>query len=1208
MKGMVDLSLQFVFGRAGSGKSTYCLNEIRAELCAKPIGPPLIMLVPEQATHQMEVALAKTPELGGIMRAQILSFRRLSWRVLAETGGGNQVRVGDNGKRMLLRRLLLQQKPNLKVLARSAARPGMADSLARVIAELKSYRISPQDLSCLKAEDQRALKFQDLALLYREYEQELQGRALDSHDELSLLALKLPLAESLKEAKVWVDGFKGFTPQELEALRSLVGLCRDVVITLPIDPEIIKRADCADPGVFKTGEEFFADSWKTYQLLLDLARDLAVLKHPDVYLTETRRFQNGWIRHLEENVFHYPIKQFTQAASDSQTNKLRIIAALNKRIEVEGVAKEMLRLARDEGLRWQQMALVSGNLGEYHELIERVLTLYEIPFFMDHKRKIIQHPLIELLLSSVELAASAWGYEALFRCLKTGFFPLSNDEVDLLENYCLQYGIKEMSWRLEKDWNHTRSWNLGSEETETSKYLVWRQAQVNCSRQKVRSLLLPFIDAVLPDGNGNLKCVRTITEAMFTLLEALNIPDQLAAWANKARQGGQLSEALVQEQIWDAIVDLFDELVVGLGDESLELADFLLILTSGLENLELGLIPPGLDQVLVGTLERSRNPEVEVMFLVGANEGVFPRRPENDGLLSNSEREYLAAAGLNLAPRGLAMILEEQFFIYMALTRARQGLYVGYPLTDDEGKGLTVSTVVTHLIDLFPSVQTEFWGNSAEGLTALGHPESLMPHYAVYLCGLKDGEEPSQFWRAVEAWLSRHSTYGPRLSFMQTGLNRVNQEKPLERALTKKLYGKNLLASVSRLEKFARCPFAHYASYGLKLRERPVQQLSNPDMGEYFHALLRDFALHVQDNGLDWGKLTKEESWQLLNELSERLTPQIQNEILLSTARYRYLTHRLKRTVHHAVRVLGEHVRRGQFLPVRMEVDFGPHAELPGKVVPLSDGGELILRGQIDRVDAAVLEGTVYFRIIDYKSRELLMTLDGIYHGLNLQLLAYLDVVLNGAEMIVNARSSLADGEELSFAPAGFLYFPVIEPMLDEKIPLRESELDNNRMSAVKIHGYLLANSSVLSAMDEKLASEGSNLLGIRLNADGTFRKGSNVISEEQFGLLRKHLDSWLQQAGNRIRAGEITIAPYRNGKADGCQYCCYRPVCHFDSALPENSPRILEKMSPDQVWKKLETKHSGQANLPSPDSNNHDVETNLSLDSTPGQGGSWHD
>lgn len=1142
------MGLRLVLGRAGSGKSTFCLEEIRAELRAHPLGDPLILLVPEQATYQMEVALAKTPDLGGMMRAQVISFKRLSWKVLSETGGANQVRLGETAKRMLLSRILLGQREKLQTFARSATRPGMAASLAGAISEFKTYRIRTQDLTGVEVTDPTlAAKLNDLALLYEEFEKALAGKR-DPDDDLTLAADQLRSAPFLQGARIWIDGFKGFTPQELKIIERLLNLGTEVTVTLTLDPVLLEQE--VEQGVFY-------GPWLTYQALRSLAQGDRWL--PPVLLREGHRFkQDRILNYLEQYFFLYPSQPYRKATDEP--GSLRIAAAPNRRAEVEGIARELRRLARVEGLRWQEIAVLSRDLADYAEIVENVFRLYEIPHFLDYKRPVIQHPLIELLLSALETAAADWAYDPLFRCLKTDFFPLKRDQVDRLENYCLQAGINGAAWRSHQLWQ-IRPRRAGTEEAEG---LAREEQELNAGRKLVYTLLAPFVSVLSPDADGRQPTVREVTTTLYRLLESLKVPEQLRRWAEHMKDEGDLDGAGLQEQLWQAVVGLLDELVAGLGDETLSLEEYGFVLASGLESLHLGLIPPGLDQVLVGSLDRSRNPEVRVLFVLGANEGVLPARGQENGLLNAEDRDKLEENGLTLASG--SQIHDEQFYIYTALTRAQERLYFSYPLTDEDGKALVPSPVINRLKSLVPGLKEQLWGQE-DGLEVVSHPLPLLSLLALQLRKLREGESLSPLWQAVQQALAMNPATAKQAGLLLQGAAAANREQKLARPLARRLYGHRLLTSVSRLERFAQCPFSHYANYGLRLREREVFELSRPDMGQFFHGLLYQFAQKVRLEHLDWGTITKDQAMAMLEELTPVVASELPYKILSSSARYRYLTHKLRRTVLHAVRVLSEHARAGIFVPLELEVQFGPDSPLPPVNLPLSDGGSLVLRGQIDRIDAAVVEGKVYVRIIDYKSRESALSLSDVFYGLDLQLLAYLDVALQGSELFLG-RMPEAESEEA--VPAGFIYFPVLEPRLHEKIPLSEAELDVKRLTSVKVAGYFLANPTVLQAMDQTLAQGKSDLLGLKLNQDGSFRKHSQVLSLEEFQALRAHLYRLLKQYGERILDGDIALAPYRQGKRNGCQYCSYKPVCHFDPFLPENRYRVLPQLNAEDVIQSL--------------------------------------
>ncbi|AFM00631.1 MULTISPECIES: helicase-exonuclease AddAB subunit AddB [Desulfitobacterium] len=1168
--------MRFILGRAGTGKSTLCLNEIRRESQENPEGLPLILLVPEQATHQMEMSLAHDPQSGGILRAQVLSFRRLGWRVFSELGGGGKTPIGEVGKRMLLRRLLLKYRSDLRVFARSATRPGMADLLAQAIAEFKIYRITPDQLRGIQDSDELLLqKTYELAFLYEELNKSLGFDVRDPDDELNLVAEKISQAPFLHGARIWVDGFKGFTPQEFYIIQSMLGTVSEITISLPLDPELIKGRN----PQFKPGEELFYEPFQTYQGLVNLARD-SKSRITYVELTETHRFQNAGLKHLERFYNAYPTKAFKSGGStDLYPPGIALFPAANKRAEIEGIARELRRLAREEGKMWRDCSVVTRDLAGYQGIIEQVFHAHDIPYFLDHKRPVIHHPLLELLLSAIEAVQTDWAYEPLFRCLKTDFFPCSKDRIDRLENYCLAYGIHGSAWR----GNHPWKYYPDPKDIEEAENL-------NEVRRIIYEILSPLEQALRPhhEACGSPVTVAQITEAIYELLIRLKVPEHLQDWAEVARSRGDLAEAQLQNQIWDAVIQVLDEMVASLGEEVMDLADFAMILTSGLENLKLGLIPPGYDQVLVGSLDRSRNPETAVLFLLGANDGILPGKPSNEGVFDELERLRLERKGIILAPKGKVQVYEEHYFIYTALTRAKERLYISYPLTDEEGRGLTVSPVINRMKAIFPGLQERYLSLDTEDLDLIPHPYALLPAYALHLQKLRQGTSLSPLWQAIRSWFLTKTEAFPQVLLLEKGISDQNHEEKLPQPLARQLYGKRLVTSVSRLEQFARCPFAHFAQYGLKLKERSNYRLSPPDMGQFFHAVLHDYAVALRERELDWGELNKEQSWQLVNEAADQIVLQLQNKILLSNARYRYLTHKLKRTVHHAVRVLGEHARQGEFVPIELEVKFGPQDTLPPLEVELSGGSSLILRGQIDRIDGAILGNEIYLRILDYKSREAHVNLNQIYYGLDLQLLAYLDAALQGAQILLSSSSlpeafmdsipkdTSQDLKSLNnIHPAGFLYFPVLEPQLKSKTLLYPEELEKDRIKAVKVKGYLLADRQVLMAMDRDL--ENSNLLGVKFNKNGEFKKGSPTLTEEQFALLRRHLQYFLRRSGEALLNGDISITPYKQGKNTACQFCSYKPLCHFDPYLPENKYRNLPVIQDEDFWNRVESQDSEQ-------------------------------
>lgn len=1150
------MTLRFLLGRAGTGKTEHCLRETRTALKEAPLGPPILLLVPEQATFQIEHALTNTPGLESVFRAQVISFRRLAYRVLQETGGASRVPIGELGKRMVLRHLLEQHKGRLRAFAGSTDKAGFADSLARAIGELKLYQIGPDSLK-ERAEQlggsigALSSKLMDLSLIYKDFEEFLKDRYTDPDDCLTLLADKLSQSALVRDAEVWVDGFTGFTPQEFSVIDSLLKNAKRVNIALCIDPKEIEQ-DLNE-------ENLFFPTWETFREIYRRAERAKVPIEPPVILepkVPERFAQSQALAFVEQRFFSYPTGRMQSYEG------IKVAAGVNRRAEVEAAAREIIYLCRSKGLRWKDVAVLLRDMGPYEDLISGIFKEYGIPFFIDNKRDMLHHPMVELVRSLVEIVLKDWAYEPMFRCLKTDLLPISREETDLLENYVLAHGIRGLKRWAAGDWKYLRRYTLGEDST-PSELEAAELELVNGIRQRVVSCLEGFSLGLRRAANA-----VEITTIIYQLIESLGIGETLQEWALEAQNRGALEEAREHLQVWDALVSLFDELVEAMGGDAVSLENYLAVLESGLESLRLGMIPPGLDQVVIGSMDRSRNANTKAVFILGANEGIFPARQIDEGLFNDAERQHLRENGMSLAPGGRRKAFDEQYLIYLALTRAREMLWISYAMADEEGRALAPSSVVKGIKEMFPQltetlyqVEPDPQKISEVDISYVVSTTQAFNYLASGLRELRKGRVPASPWWDLYNYFTSVPEAENKLELVLQGVFHTNQEQKLSPEVGRFLYGSPIRASVSQIEKYNACPFAHFASYGLKLRERQLYRLAAPDMGEFFHAALKLFCDRLRENEMDWGDLTEKVCTDLTGQIVEELAPQLQSEILLSTARFRYLTGKLRKNVNRAVLVLAEHARRGTFRPVGVEISFGPGAQMPPVTIELSEASSSIeLVGRIDRVDVARKEDKDYLRVIDYKSSDNKISLDEIYYGLRLQLLTYLHVALSHSVQLIGRQGF----------PGGILYFTVKEPLIPTAGPMPPELVEKERLKMLKMQGFLLGDPEVVKMMDDRLSSGWSELLPVALNKDGAFYSASSVVSNENFQILRCYLQEVFQQAGKAILDGDIAIEPYKYRSLTACIYCSFKPVCQFDLLLEENKFRALKKLTQAQVWQYL--------------------------------------
>lgn len=1166
------MALRMVIGRSGSGKTTYCLNEIREQLRANPDGPPLILLVPEQATFQTEYALLKNSGLHGTIRAQALSFRRLAFRVMQETGGTALVPIGDTGKHMLLYKVVYRLSPQLKLFQGGADQPGFIDRLVELLTEWKRYGLNAELLqektNAAQSEHSGLLqrKLHDLQLIYSEMEQELAGNYIDAEDYLDYLQHDFALAPSMKGARIWVDGFYGFTPTEYEALGSLLKSADEVTVTLTLD-----RAYEAEERPHEL--DLFHPTAETYGTLLKLAARHQVDLLPPRLLDEAvpYRFRNNaMLAHLEK---HYgervplllPDKQKLEPLHPSCGVSLH--AAANRRAEVEAVARDMMRRTQTEGLRWRDIAVMMRNAEDYSDYIKLVFKDYGIPFFVDQKEKALHHPLVEFIRSALETVLFGWRYDAVFRCIKTELlFPidesLPREWFDLLENYALAAGIDGWKWLDRKRWYPLVSVSLEDDseiETKISDRAQREFDMVLAAREAVVPLLRRFGDSLKKAAD-----VKAMCEALYRLLDHADAADRLERWGRHDMEAGNVQRARSHRQLWDSVMGLLDQLVELAGEQTMAPELFAGMVEAGLDSLKMAAVPPALDQVLIGSMDRTRSGQIQVCYVLGANDGVMPMRVQEDGILTEPEREQLAADGIAMAPSVRRRLLDERFMIYNALTTPSRHLWMSWALADEEGKSLLPSEIVRQVCLHYPGIPVTSPAavpspsmDEAEQLAYIAHPQRALSYLISMLRAWQQGSDIPPFWWDLYNWFAIHPVWQPKLQLLAGSLHYRNQVNVLAKDTARQLYGARMQVSVSRMERFVSCPFQHFAIHGLKLRERKLYRLDAPDVGQLFHAALSKLAGGL---GHRWGTLPPSEIKAAAAQTVDELAPKLQSQILLSSSRFQYIARKLKEIVAQAAIMLGEHARRAEFQPVGTEVDFGPEGTLPPLVLTLKDGAEMEIIGRIDRVDAAMTEGGLLLRVLDYKSSSTHLRLEEVAYGLSLQMLTYLDVLVTHA----------VDWLGQPAVPAGVLYFHVHNPLLALSNKPASAATSSTLLKRYKMRGLVTEDADTVRLMDGELETGYSELLPVALKRDGSFYSSSSVVSNEQWDMLRRSVRTTISEIGSCIQDGEVTIEPYRLGNKTPCQYCDYKAVCQFDPLFEGNKYRKLGKPSKDEIWRTL--------------------------------------
>ncbi len=1138
------MSLRFIYGRAGSGKTRCCLNEIKSNITGGA-SHPLVLLVPEQFSFQAERDLIGLLETGGILKTEVLSFRRMAFRIFNETGGITYPHIHAAGKCMIIYRLLDKMRDSLKVFAKSADRQGFVNTVSTLITEFKRYNLTPKDLehaaeSFAEGHPLRD-KLSELNSIYAGFEAAIAARYRDADDDLTLAASKLDSDNLYAGAEIWIDGFASFTPQEYQVIAKLLQQAKRVSVSL--------CTDRLDGSGHSEGNDFFSAVKKACRKLTGIAHELAVEIEPAVRLAQeplSRFSASPELSYLERNFNAYPYKAYPD-----KTRDISLFCSVNLFSEVEAAARDIVRLCRDRGLRYREVAVVVRNLAGYERLIESVFAEYEIPCFIDRKIEITNHPLVRLILSMLEIFSENWSYEAVFRYLKTGLTGVKRESIDKLENYVLACGIRGIRWTNQAAWYMSPGLLPDEREAEAINEAL---EEINQIRYEVSAPLIEFRQKT----KGRKKAAE-ICSALYDFLCSLGIPGRIEASIDRFRQSGRLSLANEYSQVWNIVMQVFDQIVEVMGEETFGIERFANILAIGFGEYQVGLIPASLDQVLVGSVERSKSHEVKALYILGVNDGVFPAATAEEGILSDQDRAALSQAGVELASDTRTKAFDEQYLVYRALATSSGYLRLSWPIADHEGRTMRPSIIISRLRKLFPAIaegSNVLKPEAAEAQTELVTGKT--PAFRQMVSALRqkaDGKEIVPMWQGVYHWFAGQEEWGPKCESLRFAFRYKNIAQPVSREKVSALYGEPAYASVSRLEKFTACPFAYYVQYGLGARERKIYRLSPPDVGTFMHAVIERFSGCLTEQSISWREFERDWCAGQVSQIVDEMLEKMQGAGLSSSRRYTALALRLKRVISRAVWLIAEHIRRSSFDPIGYELDFAEDGKFPPISIELESGEKILLTGRIDRVDALKTEEGTYLRIIDYKSGSKDFRLSDVYYGLQVQLITYLDALWENS------------GEEIAppVLPGGVLYFRIDDPIIRGNGKLSEAEIEQAIMKQLRMKGLLLADVKLIKEMDNSI--EGASLIiPARINKGDALGK-SSAASLEQLKLLRTYVRKLLKGLCGEIMKGNVAIKPYRKQSATSCTYCNFGAVCQFDTVRQENRFKPLYDREDDEIW-----------------------------------------
>lgn len=1125
------MAVTVILGTGKSGKSSCCFAQMQEWAAG---GGNALLIVPDQASYHAERQFAEAMPGQGFMGIQIVGFSRLAYRVFQERGQ-EHASLSDLSRQLILQRLLRQHADEFTVLQTAAKQEHFAASIGQFIWECRSFRIGPEMLHQAAAAlgvQTLGRKLEDIAVLYEGYTAFLAQHFGSADDVMTVLAREIPRYRFIQGARIWVDGFQWFTPQQLAVLQAAEKAAAHMTITLTMDAERF-ASQAKETALFHRAYEVYRDIQELFPHVERQALPKTVPQGLDV-------FTDGFFRLVPQ-----PLSQPVQG--------LHLCECSNRDVEIDSIVRQIQTLCR-QGYRYRDFLILARSSEAYQHIAERIFAKYRVPFFSDYRRPMTSHPVVEAITALLEVFHARWSYESLFALLKTDLFPISRQEADLLENYCLAYGIQGYHWLSGKDWTYTKKRYLDENSEENAQEKA-KLDTINAIRRRVVEILLPFWNEAQKEHD-----LKTWCTLLYQWLVRMQVPQTLRKWKEEDHEKGQAVDEKEHEQVWKRILLFLDEIVHVCGDDVVSLREFSQIVTDGLRELKFSLIPPTLDHVTLTSVDRGYTMQARVVFLCGVNDGVFPQHSSEEGMLSDSERRRLGKLGIKLGPGRRFRSFQEKFLFYLAVTRARESLYISYILADEDGKAQDASVWVRQLEENGYAVIAHETGEIPDGeedrfITSMPAALSYLP---TMLRPAAEGKPTRECWWALYDWAYLHGWQQQAMRAVQ-GLFHRNRPVPLSPELVRKLYAPDgtLRGSVTKFEQYRSCPFAYFSRYGLQLEERPLYRFAAPDLGMLVHGALRILGEKLLQEGKQWYDLQDADIPTLCREATETLAPDVQHNILMSNAYFGQIKERLIQTLIRTVRHLREFSAVSNFHMAGLEKSFGRNHS-PWKAVQftLPNGMSVVVSGQIDRVDTMCTDTTQYVVVIDYKSGRKQLDLSEVFTGLELQLLTYMQAALQ----------NMGD----TAAPAAVLYCYVRndKTSLDYRVDdaTKKKLYDKNS----KLRGFYLDDSQIMKALDTSI-KDYSAFLNIRMKKDGTFSNTSHVMYDAHgWRQLLRVSQNRLYEIAQKITAGDISIHPMRLGQKSPCQYCPYHAVCRFDIQMKENTYDVTDKADAEEWLKKI--------------------------------------
>ena len=1146
------MALQIIVGGSGSGKSTYVCDQILKEGKENP-KKNYFVIVPDQFTMQTQIDFVNRSSCGGIMNIDILSFSRLAHRIFEETGGNRKPVLDDTGKSLILRKIAGSIKDQVPVIGSNLNKQGYIHEIKSAISEFMQYGIGEAELNAMidYAKSRGALhyKLKDLQVLYRTFREYIKDNYITTEESMDILAKELHKSALIPGSVVVFDGFTGFTPIQENVIGVLLELCDKVIVTITSEK---KEED--------KSQELFAFADKTVMRLEQLAQKRQIKILEPVFLENKYRFGGREeLAFLEKQLFRYPMVSYM----GKKEQRVRISFHKDMQSEVRFLCRQIRALIKESGCAYRDIAVIAGDLSAYESCIENEFMQYELPLFMDKTRGIELNPFVEFIKSALSIMTENFSYESVFHYLRSGLADLTPEEVDDLENYVLEMGI-----RGKKAWTHAfagRTYAMKQKED-----AIEELEALNSLRGRFIAQISGLLYGSKKQENTHtsMLIVSELVKRLYGFILENRIEEKLAGFAEFFKNKGEDAKAREYQQIYRLIMELLDQIMELIGQEKMTVKEFADILDAGFDEIEVGIIPRSVDRIIVGDMERTRLKPVKYLFFLGVNDGNIPSKASKGGIISDIDREFLKGSNQELAPSPRDQMYIQKYYLYLNMTKPSEGLYLSYIGMDVQGAAIRPSYLIGMMKKMFPGCEWE--RDMTDENLRIGNMAEAKELFCLLLLKYADGtiteKERSRFIQLLSLFGRKEADKLLITHFIENAFY-VKKDAAISRTAAGLLFGDTILSSISRMEKYASCAYSYFLQYGLSLKERQLYGFESKDMGTIFHGVMERFSQKLQEHNYTWLDFPKEEGNIFVAEAMEEVCLGYTDALLYDNALNRNTMGRMEKILQKCVYNISYQIGKGRFVPREYEVSFQVIEDLQDMDLSFTEKDRMRLMGRIDRMDICEKEDKVYVKIVDYKSGDKNFDLAAFYHGTQLQLVVYMKEALRRVEKENPGKEAVG---------AAMLYYHMADPLVEGSSGISEEAVNQKVREALRMKGIIYSDGDILEALDTSKTQK-SDCVPLDYDSKGGLRASVNAYDKEQMKLLSDYASYCLKDMGVRIKKGEIPLNPYMSGGVDSCTYCAYQDVCGFDEKLPGHKKRSLDKDKDTDYLEKMQEKLTNQ-------------------------------